>query len=151
VVSNQRLILNGIFHATKTEDRAAVAFERRGQEALATMPGALGALPRQEIALSPRPLLGANALRTMFADGAAVGPVRPPAAARRDVPAPLVRLVDKLEAPGRGVIMTMGKGGVGKTTVAAAIALELTRRGHPVWLSTTDPAAHVSGARPSPG
>jgi arsenite-transporting ATPase len=38
----------------------------------------------------------------------------------------------------------MGKGGVGKTTVAAAIALELARRGHPVHLSTTDPAAHVS-------
>ena len=143
-VSNQRLILNGIFHATKTDDRAAVAFECRGQEALATMPGALGALPRQEIALSPRPLLGANALRTLFADGATAGPVRPPAVGRRDVPAPLVRLVDELEAPGRGVIMTMGKGGVGKTTVAAAIALELARRGHPVWLSTTDPAAHVS-------
>jgi len=39
--------------------------------------------------------------------------------------------------------MTMGKGGVGKTTVAAAIAVELARRGHRVHLSTTDPAAHV--------
>ena len=143
-VSNQRLILNGIFRATKADDRTAVAFERRGQEALAAMPGALGALPRQEIALSPRPLLGANALRTMFTDGVAAGLVRPPAAARRDLPPPLVRLVDELEAPGRGVIMTMGKGGVGKTTIAAAIALELARRGHPVRLSTTDPAAHVS-------
>ena len=142
-VSNQRLILNGIFHATKTEDRAAVAFERRGQEALATMPGALDALPRQEIALSPRPLLGANALRALFADGAATGLVSPPAAARPELP-PLVRLVDELEAPSKGVIMTMGKGGVGKTTIAAAIALELARRGHPVWLSTTDPAAHLS-------
>ena len=143
-VGNQRLVLNGIFRATKADDRVAVAFERRGQEALAAMPGALGALPRQEIALSPRPLLGANALRTMFTDGVAAGPLRPPAAARRDGPRPLVRLVDELEAPGRGVIMTMGKGGVGKTTVAAAIALELARRGHPVRLSTTDPAAHVS-------
>ena len=42
--------------------------------------------------------------------------------------------------------MTMGKGGVGKTTVAAAIAAELAHRGHPVHLSTTDPAAHVAAA-----
>lgn len=60
-----------------------------------------------------------------------------------DLPA-LVSLVDELERAGKGVIMTMGKGGVGKTTVAAAVALELSRRGHRVHLSTTDPAAHVS-------
>jgi arsenite-transporting ATPase len=60
------------------------------------------------------------------------------------LPPPLVGLVDELERAGKGVIMTMGKGGVGKTTVAAAIALELSRRGHKVHLSTTDPAAHVS-------
>jgi arsenite-transporting ATPase len=64
--------------------------------------------------------------------------------ARRELPPPLTWLVDELERAGKGVIMTMGKGGVGKTTVAASIALELARRGHPVHLSTTDPAAHVS-------
>jgi arsenite-transporting ATPase len=42
--------------------------------------------------------------------------------------------------------MTMGKGGVGKTTIAAAIATELVRRGHQVHLSTTDPAAHIAVA-----
>ena len=52
-------------------------------------------------------------------------------------------LVEELERAGRGVIMTMGKGGVGKTTIAAAIAMELARRGHMVHLSTTDPAAHL--------
>ena len=45
---------------------------------------------------------------------------------------------------GRGVVMTMGKGGVGKTTIAAAIAVELAHRGHMVHLSTTDPAAHIA-------
>jgi arsenite-transporting ATPase len=55
----------------------------------------------------------------------------------------LSELIDACEAAGRGVIMTMGKGGVGKTTVAAAIAVELGRRGHPVHLTTTDPAAHL--------
>ena len=58
----------------------------------------------------------------------------------------LSALVDDLVRAGRGVIMTMGKGGVGKTTVAAGIATELVRRGLPVHLSTTDPAAHVAAA-----
>ena len=53
--------------------------------------------------------------------------------------APLSELIEELESAGRGVIMTMGKGGVGKTTLAAAIASELARRGHHVHLSTTDP------------
>jgi hypothetical protein len=56
----------------------------------------------------------------------------------------LEALVADIEQQGRGVIMTMGKGGVGKTTVAAAIAVMLARRGHPVHLSTTDPAAHLA-------
>jgi arsenite-transporting ATPase len=53
-------------------------------------------------------------------------------------------LVSAIEKRGHGVIMTMGKGGVGKTTVAAAIAVMLAHRGHAVHLSTTDPAAHVA-------
>jgi arsenite/tail-anchored protein-transporting ATPase len=57
---------------------------------------------------------------------------------------PLVALIDDLERAGHGVVMTMGKGGVGKTTIASAIAIELARRGHEVHLSTTDPAAHVA-------
>jgi arsenite-transporting ATPase len=56
----------------------------------------------------------------------------------------LAALIDQLEQRGPGVVMTMGKGGVGKTTIAAAIAVELAHRGHPVHLSTTDPAAHVA-------
>jgi arsenite-transporting ATPase len=53
-------------------------------------------------------------------------------------------LIDEIERDGRGVVLTMGKGGVGKTTAAAAIAVELAARGHHVHLSTTDPAAHVA-------
>ncbi|MGN2393534.1 ArsA-related P-loop ATPase, partial [Pelomicrobium sp. G1] len=58
----------------------------------------------------------------------------------------LTTLVDELESAGPGLIMTMGKGGVGKTTVAVEIAMALARRGHAVHFTTTDPAAHVVGA-----
>jgi arsenite-transporting ATPase len=59
---------------------------------------------------------------------------------------PLGELLPALEEAGRGVIMTMGKGGVGKTTIAMNIAVELARRGHNVHLTTTDPAAHIAEA-----
>jgi arsenite/tail-anchored protein-transporting ATPase len=55
----------------------------------------------------------------------------------------LSRLVDEIAASDRGLVMIMGKGGVGKTTVAAACAVGLVQRGHQVHLSTTDPAAHL--------
>ena len=53
-------------------------------------------------------------------------------------------MVDELAANGHGLIMVMGKGGVGKTTIAAALAIGLVMRSHAVHLSTTDPAAHLA-------
>ena len=58
--------------------------------------------------------------------------------------APLAALIDQIAAGDKGLIMCMGKGGVGKTTVAAAIAVALAQRGHPVHLTTTDPAGHLT-------
>jgi arsenite-transporting ATPase len=143
-VANQCLVVNGLFRAARGDDPVAVAFEKRGREAVAAMPAGIAGLPRQEISLNPRALLGADALRTMFDGSAQPVDAGTRTTVRRELPPPLVGLVDELERAGKGVIMTMGKGGVGKTTVAAAIALELSRRGHKVHLSTTDPAAHVS-------
>jgi arsenite-transporting ATPase len=67
-------------------------------------------------------------------------------------PATLDGIIERIAAPGHGVVMTMGKGGVGKTTVAVRIATALARLGHRVVLTTTDPAAHVedaAGERPT--
>ena len=58
------------------------------------------------------------------------------------MPGPLEQLIDEIAQTPRGVVLVMGKGGVGKTTVAAAVAVELAQRGYPVHLTTTDPAAH---------
>ena len=103
-------------------------------------------LPVVEVPLRGHNLVGIPALRKLIRNGEAEPvTVDDPS---RDLPPleSLSALVDDLVQSGRGVIMTMGKGGVGKTTVAAAIATELARRGLPVHLSTTDPAAHVAAA-----
>jgi arsenite-transporting ATPase len=144
-IANQRLFVNGLFTATNRRDPIALALESRGAEALAGMPEGLARLPRHEIPLRTRAPLGIGRLRALFA--AAPSADAPAPVEVGSVPIspmiPLSGLIDACEAAGRGVIMTMGKGGVGKTTVAAAIAVELARRGHPVHLTTTDPAAHV--------
>jgi arsenite-transporting ATPase len=143
-VRNQRLILNGIFHAAVPGDNLASALEERGGRALRDKAGFLASVPLTEVPLREHNLIGLTALRMLAADTEPAG-LAPgfPTAALPPVES-LSSLVDSLVESGHGVIMTMGKGGVGKTTIAAAIATELARRGLPVHLSTTDPAAHVA-------
>jgi len=147
-VSNQHLVVNGIFHASATDDPVAVAMERRGRDALSAIPETLAAFPRTGLALTSHNLVGVAALRGFFqADGWAVSDeLKSEDIAAARLPTPLMELVDEIALPGRGVILAMGKGGVGKTTVTAAVAVELARRGHRVHLTTTDPAAHVQNA-----
>ncbi len=148
-IKNQLLVLNGRFHTQSAHDPVARAFQDRGDLALREMAGFLDTIDQVDVPLSAHNVLGIHALRSLLA----------PATHRKlefsgvlaDNPeldlASLTHLVDDLVEDGdHGVIMTMGKGGVGKTTIAAAIATELARRGHRVHLSTTDPAAHVEAA-----
>jgi arsenite/tail-anchored protein-transporting ATPase len=146
-VTHQRLIMNGVFTATSQDDPVADALERRGRAALDRLPAALAGLPRIDVPLRPWAMLGAGALRQVFTP--ATPGERDAATAEGAatlLPGRISDLIDAIEQDGRGVVLTMGKGGVGKTTVAAAIAVELASRGHAVHLSTTDPAAHVAGA-----
>lgn len=144
-VSNQRMAINGLFTAATVGDAVADAMTRRGAEALTAMPAGLARLPADTTPFVPRGTVGLDALRALIAPAAAASPAEV-ATTRSDLPPGMSGLVDDLAAAGRGVIMTMGKGGVGKTTIAAAIAVALVRRGHAVHLSTTDPAAHVAAA-----
>lgn len=149
-VTNQKLIINGMFRANGSGDPAATAWENRGSTAMDGAAEFLERLPVFTVRLRPQSLVGLDALRSLVADlpfddakAAAALPDWDDLAARLMPPSGLLA---KLESGGPGVILTMGKGGVGKTTVAAAIAVALARRGHPVHLSTTDPAAHVHEA-----
>ena len=128
-VSNQVLALNGVFVAQDRTDVAACALEARGRQALADMPAELATLPRIEVPLLPYAPMGAESLLSVFGGA----PRR--ASQREAAPSPpqdsvsLRDLLDDLTKAGRGVLMTMGKGGVGKTTIASAVAIELARRG----------------------
>ena len=142
-VSNLQLVINGLFSCTSSDDRIAATLSKRSADALLDMPAGLAGLPRQIVPLLPRGTVGLAALRTVFAPSIAERPLAP-STATTVLPPGLPALIDELAATGRGVIMTMGKGGVGKTTIAAAIAVALASRGFKVRLSTTDPAAHVA-------
>ncbi len=108
------------------------------------MPGVLKSLPRSEIPLRGQNIVGLAALRGFLSTAPeqlpraiATGAVLPPGIMD------LHELVDELAAAGNGLVMIMGKGGVGKTTVAAALAVALADRGQSVHLTTTDPAQHL--------
>lgn len=148
-LANQRLAINGVFRASQRSDPIANAMEAWGTEALDHMPEPLRMLAQDRIPLRPFDTVGLPALRALLGGGSVAAPAvqsvtdaaaPPPATPCRGLSA----LADELAQAGHGLIMVMGKGGVGKTTVAAALALGLVARGKSVHLSTTDPAAHLS-------
>lgn len=143
-VENQQLVVNAVFEATDRTDRVALALEQRGREALADMPGRLRGLPTMQIPLRAFNMVGLEALRALLDDRASAALARAVTPSQAPSLPELRSLVDAIAAPGHGLVMVMGKGGVGKTTIAASVAAELASRGHRVHLSTTDPAAHVA-------
>ncbi len=142
-VVRMELVVNGLFVASDSTDAVAVTMERRGVVALRELPNGLRSLPRTELPLLSFGLVGIPALRTLLTATQDTIEHAPLDAAGAASTPPLSALLPALEGDGHGVIMTMGKGGVGKTSVAVSIAVELVRRGHRVHLTTTDPAAHV--------
>jgi arsenite-transporting ATPase len=143
-LSNQRLVVNAVFRATVAGDEVASALQALGEEALTAMPASLADLPQDRVPLRPFDMVGLPALRALLDPG-----VVPPQATTSATALPgeaqsLHALADELARKDRGLVMVMGKGGVGKTTIAAALAVALATRGKTVHLSTSDPAAHLA-------
>lgn len=150
-LSNQHLIINGLF-ATTSDDKVAGAFAEKSGLAIKNMPQELKELPTTEILFRPAGVMGIEGLKNVCCK-----PFNPNIDVRKDDLETKSKeafkklmhwndLLNQLEADENGVIMTMGKGGVGKTSMAAMIATQLAQKGHSVLLSTTDPAAHLTQA-----
>ncbi|MHA0036741.1 arsenical pump-driving ATPase [Deinococcus sp. PESE-13] len=137
----QYLVVNGVI-PEDSGDELATAIWQREQAAIGAIPTNLKSLPTDEVPLKPFNLVGLEALKHLLEEGnapiSAVDDLEKP-----DLPS-LHALIDELAQQKSGLIMTMGKGGVGKTTVAAAIAVALAERGFPIHLTTSDPAAHLN-------
>jgi arsenite/tail-anchored protein-transporting ATPase len=140
-IANLELVVNGVLTEPLAGDELAQGFARRQRHALGALPPALDALRRTTVPLRAADLVGVEALRAIArgvdpAAGPRTDGVPPPDIAGLDV------LIDELATGSRGAILVMGKGGVGKSTIAAAIALGLSHRGLTVELTSTDPAGH---------
>lgn len=146
-MNNQLLYINGVFKAMDKKDQLATNIEAMGAEQLETIPANLKKLPLKTFPLLPYNVLGIEKLRSLFDTelqllisnrvlSTSVGPTQ--------VLKGIHTLVDELcSSQQHGLIMTMGKGGVGKTIAASVIAVLLANKGFDVLLTTTDPAAHI--------
>lgn len=146
-LSKQFLVINGVLSENKiSNDSLARALFIREQKAIEDIPAAIKMLERDVIPLKSFNLVGIEALQNLFDNEVTSSNETKdnlPFELPFDVPS-ISKLVDQMSADKHGLIMLMGKGGVGKTTMAAAIAVSLAEKGFPVHLSTSDPAAHLS-------
>ena len=143
-LTQQYLVVNGILpEAEAAQDLLATAICQREQRALAEIPDVLKTLSLDLIELKPFNLVGLAALRQLLTTDLLAGTVSEVTTQAIQTPN-LAKLVDDIAADGHGLVMLMGKGGVGKTTLAAAVAVELAQRGLPVHLTTSDPAANLT-------
>ena len=143
-LSQQYLVINALLpQAEAAQDALATALYQREQLALEALPDVLKTLPCDRIELKPFNLVGLEALRHLLTT--AIPSTVQGDASTVAIQAPsLSTLIDTIAEDGHGLVMLMGKGGVGKTTLAAAVAVNLAKRGLPVHLTTSDPAAHLS-------
>jgi arsenite-transporting ATPase len=143
-ITGQYVVINGVLPAIAGDEDLTAAVRDREVEAIATMPATIAGLSRDLIELKASNMVGVQALETLFTTAqVSDNPNEQPEMAEVTA-ASLAMLVDELELDGHGLIMCLGKGGVGKTTIAAAIAVALAHQGHQVQLTTTDPAAHLT-------
>jgi arsenite-transporting ATPase len=143
-LTQQYLVINGVFPRSEAaKDPLAAAIFEREQAALAALPAVLRSLPTDQVSLKAFNLVGLGALRQLLESSAQATRARADEPTALDAP-PLSSLIEAIAADGHGLVMLMGKGGVGKTTLATAVAVALADRGLSVHLSTSDPAAHLS-------
>lgn len=140
-IKNQILIINGVLQQLDKNDNVSSQLHERQQKALQSMPAELSGYPLYHVPLRSYNLSSiANIRRMLYSDSLSSEVNYKPVTSPKGVD----EMVDDLYTSGKRVIFTMGKGGVGKTTLATEIALKLTKLGAKVHLTTTDPANHLN-------
>jgi arsenite-transporting ATPase len=146
-MNNQRLYINGVFKAVDQSDSFALHMQSLAEEQLNAIPDNLRRLPMNNFPLLPYNVLGIQKLRSLFNIDLQQQLDEKESSQKRELTHSLKDLNDSVDEIStnqqNGLIMTMGKGGVGKTIAATAIAVLLAKKGFPVHLTTTDPAANV--------
>ena len=136
------LMVNGLLQDHNENDDISSAFYLRQREALKQMPGNLKETMTYSLPYVSFSLTGVENLRNLFKPLSEVLTIADIENQTVNIPG-LRAVIDDFSANGTKLIFTMGKGGVGKTTVASSIAVGLVEKGHRVHLTTTDPAAHL--------
>jgi arsenite-transporting ATPase len=140
-VENQILIINGVLENFDEKDEIATDFYSKQKDAVKNIPNSLKTLDIYTLPLRAYNVSGVDNIRRLFTDDDEFEVKKIQEISK--LPG-LEKLVKDMYNTNKKVIFTMGKGGVGKTTIAAAIALGLSKMGKKVYLTTTDPAGHMS-------
>jgi len=136
-IKNQILVINGILE--NYDDDLSESIFNKQKLALENMPDMLTEFDTYTIALRSYNITGIESIRNLLKKDQINEQ-------KVEVEGKLFNLddvVSDLVKNNRKVIFTMGKGGVGKTTIASSVALKLSKLGKKVHLATTDPADHI--------
>ncbi|GLO65025.1 MULTISPECIES: arsenical pump-driving ATPase [Bacillaceae] len=145
-IQNQMLIVNGLLQTYQPDDEVSTAFYMRQRNALKVMPDELKEVETFMLPYVSYSLTGIGNLRQWVSDD----PLLESALNESSIDTEKIQLpklnsiIDDFSSKGTRVIFTMGKGGVGKTSIASSIAVGLSEKGHKVHLTTTDPAANLA-------
>lgn len=140
-IDNQLLVVNGLLESVDPNDTVEAALYEKQEAAIENIPADLLKRPASMVPLRAYNITGIANVRHLLTCSGSVNDANSPGNLKA---ATLADVVNDIYSSGKKVIFTMGKGGVGKTTVAAAIALGLNRKGQRVRLATTDPADHLN-------
>ena len=138
------LIMNGLLQTHRSDDEVSTSFYERQRSALKETPEALKQVETFSLPFVSYSLTGVENLRHLFSSYT-ITEFEDDSLGKETIQLPgLNKVIDDFSSKNIRVIFTMGKGGVGKTSIASAIAVGLSEKGHRVHLTTTDPAAHIA-------